>query len=148
MDVLSLQIVRPARFACDVARLLINGRDLVDLVADYERGFGAEVVGGYQALAAEEILPPSRLLFGEPDPFYQFREGRVALLTCECGEVHCWPLIARIEVSDERVVWCDFGQPHRPHWSYTGFGPFVFDRTTYEATLSSASSRSRPVRQN
>ena len=148
MHVLSLRIVRPARFACDVARLVVNGRDLVDLVGTFERGFDAEVAGGYQALPAEEVLPPSQLLLGGPHPLYHYPEGRVALLACECGEIDCWPLIARIDVEEDRVIWHHFAQPHRPQWSYANFGPFVFDRAAYEATLRSHSSASRPVRQN
>ena len=148
MDVLDLRVVRPARSPYDIARLLINGRDLVDLVAAFEEGFAATLAGKYEPLRAEELIAPSRHLLGEPDRLYQDAEGRVALLGCECGESGCWPFVARIEVAEEHVTWRDFAQPHRPQWSYESFGPFVFDRTAYEAALRSPSSPSRPVRQN
>jgi hypothetical protein len=48
-------------------------------------------------------------------------------------------VICRIEVSDDRIVWSDFGQPHRFNSkrfrSYEGLGPFVFDRAQYETAL-------------
>lgn len=135
MDVLHLGVVRPAQSTYDVARLVINGRDLVDLVATFERGFAGELAGKYEPLPANDLVAPSRHLLGEPQRLYQYAEGRVALLGCECGESGCWPFVARIEVGDDRVTWRDFAQPHRPQWSYTGFGPFVFDRAAYEAAF-------------
>ena len=147
-DVLDLRVVKPARSASDIARLVINGRDLVDLVAAFEKPFAESLAGKYEPLPAKELVAPSRHLLGEPDRLYQFAEGRVALLGCECGESGCWPFVARIEVAEDRVTWRDFAQPHRPQWSYQSFGPFVFDRSAYEAALRSPSSPSRPVRQN
>ena len=123
MDVLRVKVVRPARSPIDVARLVVNDRDLVDLVAEVERAFEANT-GAYEPLPAQEVLAPSRHLLGEPQPLYKFGEGRVALLQCECGEPGCWPLVARIDVTEDRVTWSEFAQPHRPQWEYTGFGPF------------------------
>ena len=63
------------------------------------------------------------------------------MLNCECGIPGCWPLLCRIEVRDDRVIWSDFEQPHRSApksrrvWSYEGFGPFVFEWAQYEAAL-------------
>ena len=135
MDVLHLGVVRPAGSPYHVARLVINGRDLVDLVAAFERDFAGELAGAYEPLPANDLVAPSRHLLGEPDGLYQYAEGRVALLGCECGESGCWPFVARIDVGDDRVTWRDFAQPHRPQWSYAGFGPFVFDRAAYEAAI-------------
>jgi hypothetical protein len=148
MDVLQLRVVRPARSAYEVARLLVNGRDLVDLLAAFERAFAGDLAGAYEPLPADDLIAPSRHLLGEPHRLYQYADGRVALLGCECGESGCWPFVARIEITDDRVIWRDFAQPHRPQWSYADFGPFVFERTAYEAALRPPSSASQPVRQN
>lgn len=65
----------------------------------------------------------------------------VLLMQCECGEVGCWPLLAKLEVTDTTVTWSDFQQPHRgPQspagwWRYDNLGPFSFDRVQYEAAL-------------
>ena len=50
--------------------------------------------------------------------------------------VHCaWLLEARVTVGERTVIWDNFRQPFRPKREYSGFGPFVFDRTKYEAAL-------------
>jgi hypothetical protein len=36
----------------------------------------------------------------------------------------CWPLLARIAVTDELVTWDSFEQPHRKERDCTVFGPF------------------------
>ena len=56
---------------------------------------------------------------------------RTVLLGCECGEEVCWPLMAKVTVTDDRVAWSDFVQPHREGWEYGGLS-FEFDRTQYE----------------
>ncbi len=56
-------------------------------------------------------------------------------------------LSARVELTDEHVVWRDFRQPYRftraasedraarIGWDYSAFGPFVFERQAYERAL-------------
>jgi hypothetical protein len=58
-----------------------------------------------------------------------------ALLACDCGDWGCWPLMARITVTERSVTWDAFEQPHRSTRDYTGFGPFRFDRRRYDAAL-------------
>ena len=111
---------------------LIDGRSLVDLVAAFEAHRGYEPSGGYVGII------PAHFNFGDLTRYYEARaDGQWPapehgwLLGCECGEVGCWPLTARIAVSVDEVVWSDFAQEHRPDWDYTGFGPFVFERQKY-----------------
>lgn len=122
-----------------VVRLLVNGQDLIELVRAVELSIPEaepEIAGGYKGLPPEEVRPPSRHLLGEPDPLYA-ENGKVVLLVCGgCGEVGCWPFLARISVSSEQVTWSEFEQPHRPHWRYDTLGPFVFDLQQYEHALS------------
>ena len=66
------------------------------------------------------------------------KPGHAWLLGCDCGEVGCWPLEARISLTDETVMWSDFSQPHRDAWNYTDFGPFRFARDQYEAAIRDA----------
>ncbi|SFE33231.1 hypothetical protein SAMN05216251_102518 [Actinacidiphila alni] len=56
-----------------------------------------------------------------------------ALLACECGELGCRPLMARVTVTPGPVTWDSFGQPHRTRRDCTAFGPFRFDHEQYEA---------------
>lgn len=118
---------------------VVNGRSLVDLVAEFERAQGWQPVGGYSGLI------PDHFRFGELTQYYLGREarqwpeqGRAWLLGCDCGEVGCWPLDARIELPDQHVVWQGFRQPHRPHRDYQAFGTFVFAREAYERAVRAA----------
>lgn len=33
------------------------------------------------------------------------------------------------------MIWSDFEQPFRPNRDYAGFGPFVFERSTYDTAV-------------
>ncbi|WP_116206692.1 hypothetical protein [Amycolatopsis circi] len=62
-------------------------------------------------------------------------EGKTLLLACSCGSEGCWPLLARITVTEDAVVWDSFGQPRRPERDYRRFGPFRFARAQYDAAV-------------
>ena len=120
--------------------LVVDGVSLVDLVAAYEGSRGYEPAGAYGGLVPERLSVMADrgtyLLGTSPDQLPAI--GSAWLLGCSCGEVGCWPLVARIEVSPRRVRWTDFSQPFRESWDYTDFGPFVFTRGEYEATVARA----------
>ena len=118
-----------------VAHFSIDERDLIERVREFEKSFAGSLAGAYAPLRSEEVAPLSRYLLGRPIPLYSGDNGRSILLVCECGEPGCWPLEARIVVTDESVTWTDFRQPHRPTWDYSQFGPFVFNRAQYESAL-------------
>ncbi len=98
------------------------------------------IAGAYTGLPFAVYAPPSRHFWGEVESGR--RDQKVELLLCrDCGEIGCWPLLARIVAGKRQVVWFEFEQPHRrsgeplPAWSYDGFGPFVFDRAQYKRAL-------------
>jgi len=118
---------------------LVGGRALTELVAEFESGFKDGQAGGYAGLV------PQYFSFGDLSEYYLGRDddqfptqGEVWLLGCECGEVGCWPLAARVAVSDTSVVWSGFGQENLPERDYSGFGPFEFDRGQYDAAVRDA----------
>jgi hypothetical protein len=142
MDLLELGI-RARHWAETVIR--VNGTELLELVAEEERPFAEaeghpDLAGAYAGIPASDAFLPSHHLLGRPEPLLSdlVRSGKVskaALLMCECGESGCWPFCARVEVDADVVRWMEFEQPHRPAWRYEGLGPFVFDRSQYEAAL-------------
>ncbi|MFC9693886.1 hypothetical protein ACFTSF_35360 [Kribbella sp. NPDC056951] len=109
---------------------LVNGVSLVELIARYERGEGLDPAGGYsgQVLHTAAFSSLRKYLLGAPSTQY-------ALLGCICGDTGCWPLQARIHADADTVTWDSFCQPHRPERDYSGFGPFVFDRSQYDKAL-------------
>lgn len=139
--------------------ILIDDRDLIELVRDAERPHAAREVaerrrddpgldltvdhlaGDYLHLTRRELALPSRhLLEPSDDARYGFAvaaddpiQTKTTVLQCTCGIRECWFLLVRITFFDEFVVWSDFEQFHRD-WVYD-LGPFVFDRRAYERAL-------------
>ncbi|NUT06612.1 MAG: hypothetical protein HOV76_24360 [Hamadaea sp.] len=113
----------------------IDGQSLLDLIDRFELDSGMRPAGG-----AYGGLVPAFYRYGQLDEHFLGRENpglgpKTAVLACECGEVGCWPLMARIHPTGNLVVWKDFEQPHRPTRDYTTLGPFLFDREQYDSAL-------------
>jgi hypothetical protein len=113
----------------------IDGTLLTELIDNFECAAGMTPAG-----AAYGGLVPANYRFGALDR--HFRGGSTEafgpatpVLGCECGEWGCWPLMARISLTDDVVTWDQFAQPHRPVRDYTAFGPFHFPRTQYDDAL-------------
>jgi len=113
---------------------MIDGVDLRKPVREIEEEAGAGTLAGtYGGLPIYRSGPPLANHYlarrGE-----LFEDGRLPVLGCSCGVVHCWPFLARIEANAESVVWRDFRQGFRD-WSYDQLGPFRFERGEYEAEV-------------
>jgi hypothetical protein len=118
----------------------VDGRDLVDLVRTFESSQGFDVPGDYDRPIIDHFVfaDLSSYLTGPSDGWPG--DGKVALLGCSCGEVGCWPLLARVRVIDDQVVWDSFTQPHRQARDYSGFGPFIFEHSQYRSALQTLAS--------
>lgn len=93
---------------------------------------------GTLPLSADEVLVPGhRLWAGEPpEDDYLVEDGRVAVLTCTCGNFGCGEATALVEFEDGRVRWSDF---HGANFGApVDLGPFEFDRAAYDAALAAA----------
>jgi len=115
---------------------LIDGESLVALIAGFEQRRGFSPAGEYSGLI------PAYFNFGQLSSYFLGKESRqwpkpdhLWLLGCECGEVGCWPLTARVILLNDTVTWTEFAQDYRPEWNYAGFGPFVFERDQYERAV-------------
>jgi hypothetical protein len=117
---------------------VIDGTPLPEIVAAFEHEQHFEPAGGYSGLIPEwfKYGPLDKYFLGDfENDSYFARMNRVYLLGCQCGEVGCWPLIARIRTEGDSVVWDSFEQPHRRDRDYSGFGPFVFDAEQYREAI-------------
>lgn len=121
---------------------LVDGASLADLIEQFESAKTMEPAGGYAGIVPWyfNFGPLTAYFLGESTVDYWRDLGKVALLGCECGEVGCWPLFARVTVADSEVAWSEFEQPHRPARDYSEFGPFEFDLGEYRAALELADS--------
>ncbi|WP_030019487.1 hypothetical protein [Streptomyces monomycini] len=120
----------------------IDGTPFTDLIDTFETGAGMQPAGD----AYGGIFPQlSRL--GPVEDYFHGRSadvlGMTVLLGCQCGEQGCWPLMARIAVTGEFVIWDSFEQPYRPERDYTAFGPFQFDRKQYGDAVQALSAKIR-----
>lgn len=117
----------------------IDGRDLIELVGEYEDRFSILDAGDYAGLPAEHY--PKMHFLGHRSHPIPDDDGRFKLLDHPCGIAGCWPIETRIELGSDTVIWKNFQQPHRTGeletevWDYSDFGPFEFDRTQYEEEL-------------
>ena len=67
---------------------------------------------------------------------YFCEEGRIAVLTCSCGELMCGGAVANIEFTHETVTWSNFR--HANYLTPKDIGPFVFTRSQYDRALRAA----------
>jgi hypothetical protein len=128
------------RMEDEEVRIRVDGRDLVDVVREIELPQATadgqpQIAGTYRGLAAWQWE-------GFPDVS---GDGHAALLGCECGEVGCWPLEARISRQGDTVVWSDFRQPYRENWDFSALGPFVFPAARYDAALAAITAEAERI---
>lgn len=113
----------------------VDGLPLTELVDRFETGAAMQPAGnayGGLVLRHYRFAPMA-------DHFRGRSTGEMGpgtpLLGCACGDLGCWPLTARISVTEDAVVWDSFRQPHRKSRDYRAFGPFRFDRGEYDLAL-------------
>lgn len=124
---------------------LIDGIVLTELIERYEHEHGMEPAGGYGGLVPAFFRYGSfdRYFLGKSEGEYFNEERSSYLLACQCGEVGCWPLSARISTTETEVIWHGFAQKYQPKRDYSGFGPFVFEIAAYTKTVGEIASRFR-----
>ncbi|MEU8138297.1 hypothetical protein [Streptodolium elevatio] len=113
----------------------IDGAPLTELIDSFEIDAGMTPAGD-----AYGGLIPQFYRFGPMEDHFRGLSTDAMgpgtpLLGCECGEWGCWPLMARITVTSDLVIWDSFKQPHRKTRDYTTFGPFRFELRQYGAAL-------------
>ena len=109
---------------------VVDDVPLTTLVDEFEAAGGMEPHGDAYA-----GLIPRFVRLAPAAEHYAGGARRVPLLGCQCGVMACWPLMARIAIGPNDVVWSDFEQPYRPERDYSAFGPFFFVRAQYEAAV-------------
>lgn len=129
-NVIQLHLTPGPEDHCQVVQVVIDGRDLIDLIRVLETPLALaednpHLAGAYSGMALEKWRKG-------PAPAF---DGWSPILDCECGTPDCWPFLTRINAGKNTITWSDFKQPFRPRWSYTGLGPFVFDRAQYQVEL-------------
>lgn len=122
-------------------KIEVNGTDLVELARQAELPSAQadgeeELAGTYVGLVPGFVrIDLASQFLGTPGTsLAPGGQEKSALLSCNCGEVGCSPLLARVTVDEDTVRWDDFEQPTRPDWDYDEF-EFTFARRQYEQAL-------------
>jgi hypothetical protein len=113
----------------------IDGAPLTELIDKFEITSGMQPAGDVYG----GLIPRSFRFGPMPDHFLgrstNVRGPKTPVLGCACGEWGCWPLMTRIDVTADLVIWDSFEQLHRKTRDYTAFGPFHFGRHQYDDAL-------------
>ncbi len=139
--------------------ILINGRDLIDLLREVELPFAIRedyppMAGDYRGVSPDDLFEDAGALLGDPKKGWNTVEGQVVLLGHTCGDVYCWPMSVRVTVDKDRIIWSDFEQQHRDasmgedQWTYEALGPFAFDHRQYMREVERMVSTYGPERPN
>ncbi|MGY0496939.1 hypothetical protein ACWZHB_00365 [Nocardia sp. FBN12] len=120
----------------DVHRIMprIDTIPLTDLIDTVEICAGMEPAGD----AYGGLVPLFFRFESAMDHFYgssSLMRRKTPVLACSCRELGCWPLLTRISMTGDLVVWDCFEQPYRTTRDYTAFGPFLFDRNQYDKAV-------------
>lgn len=116
----------------------VDGVSLAALIEAYEGAKGyVDPAGGYGGLIPDyfDYGRLDQYLLGRSKSDYWVRLHGIYLLGCECGEVGCWPLIARVHQEGNTIRWDGFVQPFRAERDYSEFGPFEFAQAQYGDAL-------------
>ena len=113
MDTIRFEIGKredPSDGVVDAVNILVNHRNLVDILREVELPFRVQegrphFASKYVGLPPQDIFLPSPRLLDEPATFYDHDyPGKIAVLGCGCGDVGCWPLLVEISLRDDVVV--------------------------------------------
>ncbi|MFL0373757.1 hypothetical protein [Paenibacillus amylolyticus] len=134
-----------------VLNIYIDNENIIELIKKYEMQFEPQIAGGYEGPSINFLKNINEHLFGELNENDLFNyDGKTQILGCNCGEPECWPLLVKIKVNDEIVVWSEFKQPHRnedsgEYWDYSNLKPLEFNRKQYEEQVSDISKKLKEV---
>lgn len=106
-------LVQPFRTDVRSVTPVLNGVPLIELVSRFEGEQRFQPAGGYGGLIPEFFNYGSLSSyfladFGEDSYFRRLRG--IYVLGCQCGEVGCWPLIARVGSDKKSIIWIFFAR--------------------------------------
>lgn len=133
--------------AYSTLNIFVDNQPLAEIMKAFEvpmakKEGNPSIAGGYDAI--EVPSSPEKYYLGECEAYWGEENNKTALLDCECGCPGCWPLLCKIVIIGDKVVWSDFEQPHRgqdsatSHWDYSAFEGFTFEKSQYLEALEAA----------
>jgi hypothetical protein len=123
----------------DVISFYIDNKNLLDIIKDIENPYAEKeghpsLAGNYKGLKLK--YTKRDYLLGIEDAIWGETDDKTAIYECSCGEPGCWPLVCKIIVTENTIIWKNFEQIHRNldsengEWNYGGL-MFEFDKMQY-----------------
>ena len=115
------------------ARYSVDGVDILDSVLNFEEPY--MLLEGRPSIKQGRNWPYvyhrllTRLRGG-----MDYNDRSCNFLDCRCDCDGCWELTCKIVRTHSVVKWKMFSNVHKD-WSYSGFGPFIFDRKAYDSEI-------------
>ena len=139
MNRITFKIIKKHKYnsGCEssLVNILIDDKPLAKIMKAYEMPMATkeghpDLAGGYHAI--EVLSSLEKYYLGKDKADWGDEKNKTALLGCECGAVGCWPLLCKISLQGNEVIWSEFEQPHRDDdWDYSAFEGFVFEKQQY-----------------
>lgn len=125
-----------------IVRIKIDGLDLIQITREAELPFAKrdnqeDLAGSYDGIFLAWFPYAEKEFSGTTWPWYPVEadKGVAAILSCECGEIGCWPLYVNIQMDENRVSWSNFKQPYRKDWDLKSIGNYLFRRDEYDLEI-------------
>jgi hypothetical protein len=123
-------------------KFFIDGENLIDILKKIEKPFAEkeghpELSGKYSGLDLDLIKNPKDYFLGKSDAVYGETGDKTILLDCTCGSLGCWAFVAKIQETQNMIIWSSFEQTHRKGeltniiWNYDELSSFEFDKEQY-----------------
>lgn len=120
------------------AHIFIDGRDLIEMLREFERPFAEKENAAHRAGEYEGLEP--WLLHSNLTGTSTWYNNQRIVLECICGCTGCWDFFAEVIEDDTKVIWTHFLNAHRGpksdhFWDYSAFKDFCFDKEEYDQEL-------------
>ena len=140
MNKISFKVIKTHKYDSghedSTINIVVDDQPLAIIMFAYETPFAIKeghpgLAGDYHAI---EVATSSleQYYLGNKGADCGADKNKTMVLGCSCGVSACWPLLCKITVDGDRVIWSDFEQPHRDEeWDYSNFEGFEFDKQQY-----------------
>jgi len=140
MNKISFKVIKRHKYdsghEVSTVNIVVDDRPLAEIMLAHEIPFAIKeghpgLAGDYHAI---EVATSSmeQYYLGSAEAYWGDDKNKTMVLGCSCGIGGCWPLLCKITIDGNKVIWSDFEQPHRDEdWDYSNFEGFEFNKQQY-----------------
>lgn len=122
----------------DAVRIFIDGKDLIDILREFEMPFAKKEDCENNAGSYEGMTPECLYENLTSEPIYE--DNKTVVLECVCRCSGCWDFLTEIKENENNVIWTNFENNHRGpeshnFWDYSSFKDLLFDKENYKQEI-------------